>query len=441
MNAHPLPFSSPMVRAERAGLKMKGHHGSVTVTHSELNTLWSCPWKHRLRYELQLDPPGFDDSGPLRTGSLVHQALAAVYSTIQRVQGMSGTASIDQLHTVAHATLDLARGANEAAALFEGQFADEVRAAFDEDIATARTCIDLFVEHIAPRNAERYDVLGVEMPFRVPLLTTAGRRWGDQLEGVMDLVLRDRALGTVVLAEHKTTVGEAHAYETRLQHDAQAPLYTYALRHLFGDLARGEVVLNVIRKTAPREPSINQDGTVSIAAVDTTRSIYERALAAQGEPEWLTKARALPRSMPEPTGAAVQIAHSKNLAAIEKNESRWRALRAKQLSRAESLGGIERFVAQHEFRVSNEQVQRAAFDAWQAARLIRLFRRGELTPWRVGSACRTFSSLCAYHEPCTEGVIEPGELLVKREHRHREVAEAIKQAPAGVMKGAIDGKS
>lgn len=413
-------------------MSTRGHHGSVIVTHSELNTLHACPWKHKLRYELQLDPPGFDDSGPLRTGSLVHVALAAVYSTIQRVQGFRSTPSLDQLHSVAHAALIVARD-NAAGGIFEGAFNDEVIAALDEDVATARTCIDLFVEHIAPRNAERYDVLGVEMPFRVPLLTSKGVRWGDELEGVMDLVLRDRALGTIVLGEHKTTVGEAHAYETRLQHDPQAPLYTYALRQLFGDLARGEVVLNVIRKTAPREPSINQDGTVSIAAVDTTRAIYERALAAQGEPEWLVKAR-------DAWYAAGQPSDGKVRDALVKADARAHALGAKQLSRAESLGGIERFVQQHELRVSDEQVQRAAHDAWQAARLIRLFRRGELTPWRVGSACRQFSSLCAYHEACVEGVIEPGELLVKREHRHREVAAAIEQAPAGVMKGAIDGK-
>lgn len=391
----------------------------VVLTHSEIGMLHACPWKHGLRFERQLDPVGFDDAGALRTGTLMHAALADVYRTIQRMQLVRVAPSKDQLLAVAVATL--AKKREEEAGLFIGDFADEALERLDDDLATARGCIELFVEHIALRNAERYDVIAVEMPFRVPLLTPKGRRWGDELEGVMDLVLRDRALGTIVLGEHKSTAGEAHAYETRLQHDTQAPLYTYALGHIFGELARGEVVLNVVRKTAPRAPSINADGTVSIAAVDTTRAKYEAACAAQGEPVWLLEARAvLAEGERVLEGKALDKAREREAKARE----RWAEIQMKQRLRAESLGGIERFVQQHEFRVSAEQVQRAAYDAWTAARLVRLFRRGELKPWRNGANCRAFGALCAYHSACVEDVIEPGELLVKREHRHREVEEA-----------------
>ena len=411
---------------------MRGPTNTTVLTHSELNVLHACAHKHKLRYELQLEPAGgIDDSGPLRVGSLVHLGIAEVYKAIQQVQLVRLRPTKAHLHEVVRQKLQEA--VDEATAtesMFVGESADEYAAKSAEDIDVATKCLDLFVEHIAIPGCDRYDVLGVEVPFRVPLLTEKGRRSGDELEGVFDLVLFDRALRTIPLGENKTSIGDAHAYEARLQHDPQAPLYVYALRQMFGWRVKGEVVLNVIRKSYPREPNINKDGTVSVAEIDTTREVYGRALEMQTEPDYLTKARDALDEL-NATGAHEgkspsldQKKCAKALEALTKAQARWAEAQAKQAGRLAALPGIERFVAQHESRVSDEMVDRAARDAWTGARLIRLFRRGELTPWRNGTACRAFNRLCSYHAACVDDVIEEGELLRKRSARHPEVEEA-----------------
>lgn len=383
----------------------------IVLSNSELNVLRACAWKHHLKFELQLDPVGGrDGAGPLNVGTLTHAGIAAVYRALQKSQRAGdATPTKDWLRVVVeHELATHAKAAREMLDMFGGGDADEERAAQEEDIKTAANALELFVEHIALPRYDRYRVLAVEMPFRVPLVTnTPNRRalrFGDELEGVIDVVLLDTELRRILPGEHKSTVSDAHSYDLMLSTDSQVPLYVYALRRIFGESVSGAVMLNVIRKSVPREPSINKDGTVSIAAVDTTRDVYQRALDAQVVPEWAYGEKPNKEGR---TGA-----------------QRWAELQAKQARRRDTLAGIERFVCQHEEQIGDDQVTRAARDAWNGARLIRLFRRGAITPWRNGGHCNDYGRLCPYHAACTTDVTTEGELLIGREHRHPEVIEA-----------------
>ena len=207
---------------------------------------------------------------------------------------------------------------------------------------------------------------------------------------------------------------------------------------MFGPkLVTGTVLLNAIRKAYPKVPNTNQDGSVSVAECDTTRDIYQAALDAQGEPDWLTKARA---ALEDLRGAGAMPEDPKMTKAIGKlgeQVSRWERIQAKQRERLDALPDITRVVAQHEETISDEQVARVAADTWNAARLIRLFRRGRLRRWRNGAACHAYNRLCAYHDACVEGVVEPGELLVKRSHRHSEVVDAAAELGDGASPEAL----
>lgn len=405
----------------------------VDLTNSELGVLRACAWKHHLRYERMLEPAGGQDtSGPLNVGTLMHHGIAEVYKTFQRMQLVGIKPSLDQLRAVVRKALDeKVAEHNKDVSLFEGEEADEAAVEQERDIEEAEKCLALFVENIALPRFERYAVVGVEVPFRVPLLTMAGRRSGDWLEGVMDAVFFDRSLQLIKLGEHKSTRGDAHVLDLQFAASPQAPLYTYALRNLLGPkLVRGGVVLNAIRKSYPREPDINKDGTVSVAACDTTQDIYRAALDRQEKPDWLTKAEdALhelnatgPYEGKSPSIDPKKVAKAQSK--LKDQADRWSTLQQKQENRLSALPGIERFVAQHEYVVPQEQVDRAQLDAWNGARVIRLFRRGVLTPWRNGQQCHAYNRLCSYHSACVENVVEPGDLLVKREHRHNEVVEA-----------------
>jgi len=91
--------------------------------------------------------------------------------------------------------------------------------------------------------------------------------------------------------DHKTTAGAVDGFDRALQLDPQTTGYLYALDK---GIAQGEIaspgpitgfeaVYNILRKKAPREPKINKDGTVSVAAIDTTAELYSSALCRQVE--------------------------------------------------------------------------------------------------------------------------------------------------------------
>jgi hypothetical protein len=409
---------------EKTDGQKRRKRGLCVLTKSELGTLWACPWKHNLRYEKGLTPAGGEErTGARSIGSLVHIGLAAAYSCVMRFQALGVTPALDAISNAARSAMDDAgKETAEESSQFEGEDAEALRDAEAEDRVSAGKCVDLFVEHVVLRNAQRYRVVGVEVPFRVPLLTPAGRRWGDELEGVIDVVTLDD-FGQLVVEEHKTTVSDASTYEERmLSTDPQLPLYIGALRSAFGrERVKGSVLLNVVRKSYPRPPSTNKDGSVSTAACDTTRAIYQEALDLQGEPDWLVKRR---KEYDAAMAGGDPKKMTKATEAKQKAEERWVTLCAKQKARLAGLPNIERFVAQHEWGIPSAAVDRAMRDAWTACRVVRLYRRGALTPWRNGSACEMYGRRCAYFDACVEGVSEPGEFLVAREARHTEVDEA-----------------
>jgi uncharacterized Zn finger protein (UPF0148 family) len=379
-----------------------------------------------LRYEKRLDPAGGEEhSSALYVGRMVHEGLAAVFKAMQQFQVLGLDPSIGALHAAAQKEIQGLVDASREEDIFDGD--EDYWESIEGDTKTAMDCLDLFIANIALSTHERYDVIAVEFPFRVPLRTPKGRRWGDELEGVMDLVLRDRQLGTLVVGEHKTTSGGADDYELMLNTDTQLPLYTAALREMVGrELVPGAVLLNVVRKKAPSQPKFNQDGTVSVAACDTTRAAYQAALDMEpAEPEWLAKARAALKTEQErPLNERSEKKIATAEAALSKQLDRVYKLRQKQDDRLNSLPPIEKFVCQHFEQVSEASVTRSLQDAHTAARAIRLFRRGEMQPWRNGQACDAYGRKCAYYDACIEDIVEPGDLLVQREHRHREVAEA-----------------
>lgn len=356
----------------------------LTVTQSELSTLRTCAWKHHLRYELQLESTE-PTPQPLRVGRIVHSVVESLYATQRKLEdeGMDVHRSI----VVAVERMPMAIEMEMRALVREAHDEEETMAKLAEIEDEVRAALHLFSTEIFPRNVTRYRVEAVELAFEVPLLTPSGRASGDMLVGVFDLVLEDRVTGEIALGELKTTAEDANQLSYRVDVDPQLHLYAYALRRIYGRAHDGLMLLDVVRKKAPSEPKWNKDGSLSVAQIATTREMY---LAAMAEAELKGK---------PPTD--------------------------KHRERLATLGGIERFACQHEERLNFDAVNRHALDAWNGARLIRLFRRGELTPWRNGASCNSRMRGCEYREACVADVREAdGILLRARPARHGEVEEA-----------------
>jgi len=274
----------------------------VTVTNSELQTFRSCRQLWDFTYRHLLHPKR--SARPLAVGSAIHGGLAGMYRFIYECQKLGINASTDEVVNAAH------RGMNNKLAehlqgLYEKMEADPRGLNIDELVDESRATeaevegtVLRYVEAFAS-DMQNYRVLAVEQAFAVPMLADDGRATPRLMyRGVFDLVLFDPNIGDVILCEHKSTAGDARLVESKIDMDPQTTGYIWTLsrrgfaakwkgaapelyEHL--DAPVGRVFYNVLRKSGPKQPKWTKDGTLSAAACDTTRDVYEAALRIQEE--------------------------------------------------------------------------------------------------------------------------------------------------------------
>ena len=216
------------------------------VSISEINTWLSCRAKHDFRFNHLLVPA--EERQPLTLGRAVHIGLEVWYLT----------SNLD------HALQAMAE-------YLEGSSYSE------ELVPLASGMLTGYVEHW--RGQDDFEVLHVEMPFRVPLVTPTGRasRIFD-LVGRVDMVVK-KADGSIWLVEHKTVGNKDPHYFRRLETDNQIRAYAWAVSRFLGVSIRG-VLYNVLRSKLPVEPDVLKNGTISKRAnIDTTLDVFQAALA------------------------------------------------------------------------------------------------------------------------------------------------------------------
>lgn len=169
------------------------------LTVSRLKTFRACARKHELRYVKKFVPTAQRES--LSIGTLFHEGVEAWWN-------------MDDL--------GFALGAVAAAAH---------QMAVDEEITVRVT--EMLRGYVASWSPIRpqYAVLGVEQEFRTALINpdTMAKSQTWETAGKIDLVLKERATGHVILVEHKTTADDisddAAHYFKKLVLDAQLSLY------------------------------------------------------------------------------------------------------------------------------------------------------------------------------------------------------------------------
>ncbi len=309
----------------------------VVVTNSELGTFRNCRQLWDFGYRQLLRPKRV--ARPLAVGSAVHSGLAAMYRAIQSAQhnGASVLLKQDQLTAIAlegmrlklgdhlrglYELMEQGQDVNIAELVAESETAErEVRGTIERYVATFHT------------DAARYKVLAVEQSFATPMLADDGRATPRVMyRGVFDLVVLDQDSGDVVLVEHKTSAGDARKAETKLDMDPQTTGYVWTLQQLVRmtgtdrptwlagvprNATVGRVFYNVLRKSGPKEPKWTKDGTLSAAACDTTRAVYEAALRVQ-ETEGGPREDGKPRA-PKPRSEK----HTELLNALPEDAGKW----------------------------------------------------------------------------------------------------------------------
>jgi hypothetical protein len=169
----------------------------------------ACPRLHHIQYDLGFRP--IVEAEVLRFGTLMHRGLEAWWKAKQL-------------------------GSDALAAALEAIRKD---AADPYELVRAEV---MMIAYDARWGAEELDVLAVEVQFETALINpatgAASRNW--RLAGKIDVVVRDRRTGQVLIVEHKTSaedISPGSDYTKRLRLDGQISVYYAGARSLGHDVA------------------------------------------------------------------------------------------------------------------------------------------------------------------------------------------------------------
>lgn len=252
----------------------------LTLSKSEIGVLRRCPRRYQYEYVLGRTPaagPGIE----AQWGTALHRGLEVWYAGMKEAAEM-GCQPIMKLAIESICRAALTPGTDADGRPFTPPADPYARAAL-------RAMLRAYAAAWGPGDAERYEVIAVELPFDLPVLTaegrvSRGRREGARREGRIDAIVRERAErgpdpvdagemfdagpdlpGRVWIVEHKST-GKPPAedrFYLGIDLDLQSALYYDAAREL-GYQPAG-VLYDVIRRPDfddPKPPpQLKKDGT------------------------------------------------------------------------------------------------------------------------------------------------------------------------------------
>lgn len=195
---------------EKAEKRKRAVRPVKTVTYSEMDCFRQCPLKHRLAYvEGWRIPP--KEGSALARGTLVHQVMERHYLALQGVEPRDRTKIFlsklqdDIIHT-----------------LLVDPFSGEQT----EDQELVEWIYRGYVDYWGGNDS--WDIIHVERPSEVTLKLPNGYSSRIRLRYKIDLLIKDRSTGNLVLVDHKTMANMEQPMETDI--DDQFGLYMGALR-------------------------------------------------------------------------------------------------------------------------------------------------------------------------------------------------------------------
>jgi hypothetical protein len=317
------------------------------ITNSQQRCFRRCAREHYLTYELGYRPAEKEEA--LRFGDLVHVGLEAWWS-----------AAADRLD----AAIEAMRG----------------RAVDDFELVRAGVMLQGYDARWGAA-ADDYEVLGVEVEFRAPLINpeTGAPSRTFELGGKLDVVVRDKCDGRVKLIEHKTTssdIGDGSTYWKRLVLDPQISTYFaggkavgYPISECLYDVL-GKPALRPLKATPEESRKYTKDGRLyaNQRDKDETPDEFRQRL----------------------------VEHI-----------------AEQPNRYYQRGPVQ--------RLEQEELD-AAYDAWATARQIREAQLANRWP-RNPDSCERYGRMCAFFDVCSGTASLDDETRFRRvENVHEELS-------------------
>ena len=266
----------------------------TVVTDSELATWNSCPQKHDFQYRQRLRPKV--EGKALAIGSIFHHGIAAGLRAgwAEGWKSKSTVARVEEQIAAAQTNIDdlVMKWAGKVI-----QFSMDIDfEQLNSEVEQTAAMVKWMLAHYFTQTQSDLNTLvlvEVEAPFLVDLHNKRGAVAPHlRYAGVRDAVMYDPSYNQIVLFEHKTSGGDPRQIEKRVEMDTQTKGYLYSLKQQRAGMVAvdgtplakaflGRVAYNVLRKSQPKSPKVNQDGSVSVAQCDTTYDLYSLALAEQ----------------------------------------------------------------------------------------------------------------------------------------------------------------
>jgi hypothetical protein len=332
------------------------------ITTSEVRSFLRCRREHHYRYRLRVRP--LVTSHALRFGTLVHLGLEAMW----RAWG-GGIGGEDALA----AALQAVQGETDAF--------DRVRAE------------ELLIAYFVRWKHADLEVLGVEVPFRAPIVNpqSGARSRTFELGGKIDAIVRELGTGRVLIVEHKTTsedVTLGGVYWRRLRLDHQVSNYLAGARALGFDVVG--CLYDVLCKSALKPYKATPEAD--------RRYVIDKQ----------TKERRLDARQRERDETA--------------DEFRVRVREA--LAREHDA-----YFARGEVVRSEDDERDAGFDVWNVAREMREAERAQRFPRNPNACLSPFGQACDYYDVCTHtaSLDDPTRFRVART-AHEELADVTASA-------------
>lgn len=245
----------------------------------------------------------------------------------------------------------------------------------------AKTLLALFDGYVAKNlqsDRSKYETIGVEMEYNAPLLNpeTGGKSLTYHLAGKLDGIIRNKADGSIVILEHKTTssdIDPTSDYWKKLAIDGQVSGYYYGIQFL-GYEAKNclyDVIRKPTIKVSNSVPELDENG-LKIVIDETTG---ERVFKKDGSPR-------------QSAGEGMKLLVRKE------TSDEW----FDRLS-ADIQSNLDKYFARMEIARSDSDLEDYLFDMWALSKeLMEAKKSGRYS--RNPAGCQMFSG-CEYWDVCT----------------------------------------
>jgi len=382
------------------------------ITNSEQQAFRDCPQKHDFQYRQRMRPKTTGKA--LAIGSVFHHGMSqGLLAGWKDIDGLTVDERLDRQIAAATADVDakVFEWVQEVVAHDPSADYAGLQAFADETGAMLKFMLANYFAH-SKRDLTTLVLVETERPFAVRVRDAIGRKLRIEFRGVRDAVFYDPTYNALELHEHKTVSSLPEDIGKRAEMDPQTSGYMYALledraagklKFLDGtpipsDVILGRVAYNAVRKKKPSTPKVNKDGTVSVAAIDTTAELYMAALDEQQK--------------------------VRGIAVTDKQLEKMRELAARGNT----------YVGRVEY-----QKTRAEIDRWRsdtvvdASRIRAAATRPEYRTRNPGHCNMPWSLPCSYRSVCLDDTPETRAMFRVLDDAHPEVREAEAVEAAAVV--------